>query len=44
LFSGNQWKSTFWKSDGLTPVAGLIGAPETTGEKRISPTQAISPP
>ena len=33
-----------WNSDGLTPVTGLTGAPETTGEKMISPTQMISPP
>jgi hypothetical protein len=45
LFSGNQWKSTGgWKSDGLFPVASTIGAPDTTGEKMISPMQMISPP
>src|SRR3954447_14032332 len=44
LFNGNQWKSTFWNSEGLLPVASTTGAPETTGEKMISPTQVISPP
>jgi hypothetical protein len=44
LFSGNQEKSTSWNSDVLFPVAGLIGPPETTGEKMIRTTQAISPP
>src|SRR4051794_14243842 len=44
LLSGNQWKSTSWNSDGLTPVTGLTGAPETTGEKMISTMQVMSPP
>jgi hypothetical protein len=44
LFSGNREKSTSCSRDGLFPVVGLTGAPETTGEKMISPMQAISPP
>jgi hypothetical protein len=44
LLSGNQEKSTFWTSEGLTPVTGFTGAPDTTGEKMINVMHAIRPP
>jgi hypothetical protein len=44
LSSGNQEKSTPWIIDALLPVTSSTGLPETTGEKMISPTEAMSPP
>jgi hypothetical protein len=42
--SGIDTRPALWNRDGLTPVVGFTGAPETPGEKPINPTQAISPP
>ena len=44
LSSGNQWKSTLCSIDGLRPVTGSIGLPDTTGENTIRSTVTPRPP
>src|SRR5699024_10912455 len=44
LSSGNQWKSTPWNIEALSPVSGSTGLPETAGDEMISAPAVVSQP